>query len=958
MGRVAAIVVFLMACCAAFGIETAWQEGGVPVFCGTDLYWTGQSLRVDDNHILELWCDSHRGSRDVYAQMVDVEGNPQWDENLLVAGTDAIETDPVAAISSDGNIVIAWVEREMTPASDPLFLKKITPAGATLWETEQISTTGFLIDSVQLIADKTGGMYLVWQEQNGYYSLLAAHIDDTGHNTWTEGGVSLTGRTSFSTTNHRYAMHADSEGNMIVVYCPNDDAGVYARKYSIDGTIAWTTTLTRNFITPALYLVQTSDGIFHCMWMTGNALGCRSFNADGTFINDSLMTYITDNAYAIADVQASQDRVFVLLDNLDASGSLLCVENGQAAWPVVPFEATASGEVCSSPVMMPDGTGGCYVTTQRIIDDKPTLGVMYVTPEGDLAWITNIDGSNEARIGQPSLSLTPQGVLATFNHSQGIMRSIRIQSLTSWGIACCETGGRALIEQVCGGVYDIKTLRCNDNAAYLWATQLDSYVMELRLQILRPDGTALLPDNGFRFAQITDTFMDFFAATDNEGNIGVIYRAHDAEECRVFFQEFDSEGNPLGSTQTVCVLSSSEIYNFLSLYCSGVGDFVVTWVQPDNFTYPTRDAICQQRFMNGEATLGADGAVVFHSGSTSNRFYQASGPYLFWRNNNNVYYLTKFDGNGNLAADWPDPGLQMPISGGGAAFPVPPTLLSDGSIQFAVYWGSGYRIQRVTPDGNFVYPWEPLDTEDELDGLSLCSGNPIAMWSGDTYTVRNYDEDLNPVTEYPLSALNAVYYQYLSRFYPIGTDGWAGCVLLNSSQLTEQCTACTMSANLFNNEGELVDAGAIISHHTVNWFFAAITDQQGGLYIGWPDSRISTVEGEAINLYAQRLQLLSVTASDNVTPASQPTLSNYPNPFNPSTTIAYSLPTTGDTTLRIYNTRGQVVKTLVREPMDAGNHSVTWDGTDDSGNPVGSGVYLYRLQRGSLSSMNKCILMK
>jgi hypothetical protein len=130
------------------------------------------------------------------------------------------------------------------------------------------------------------------------------------------------------------------------------------------------------------------------------------------------------------------------------------------------------------------------------------------------------------------------------------------------------------------------------------------------------------------------------------------------------------------------------------------------------------------------------------------------------------------------------------------------------------------------------------------------------------------------------------------------------------------------------------------------------------LYIGWPDSRISTVEGEAINLYAQRLQLLSVTASDNVTPASQPTLSNYPNPFNPSTTIAYSLPTTGDTTLRIYNTRGQVVKTLVREPMDAGNHSVTWDGTDDSGNPVGSGVYLYRLQRGSLSSMNKCILMK
>jgi parallel beta-helix repeat protein len=87
-------------------------------------------------------------------------------------------------------------------------------------------------------------------------------------------------------------------------------------------------------------------------------------------------------------------------------------------------------------------------------------------------------------------------------------------------------------------------------------------------------------------------------------------------------------------------------------------------------------------------------------------------------------------------------------------------------------------------------------------------------------------------------------------------------------------------------------------------------------------------------------------------------VSAYPNPFNPSTTIAYSLPTAGDTTLRIYNTRGQIVRTLVCEQMSAGNHSVTWNGTDDKGQPVGSGVYLYRLQRGSLSSTNKCLLLK
>jgi hypothetical protein len=101
-----------------------------------------------------------------------------------------------------------------------------------------------------------------------------------------------------------------------------------------------------------------------------------------------------------------------------------------------------------------------------------------------------------------------------------------------------------------------------------------------------------------------------------------------------------------------------------------------------------------------------------------------------------------------------------------------------------------------------------------------------------------------------------------------------------------------------------------------------------------------------------------VSRTDHVAPAPGISISSFPNPFNPNTTIAYSLPTAGDTTLRVYNTRGQIVKTLVCEPMETGNHSVTWDGTDDNGQPVGSGVYLYRLQRGTLSSTNKCLLLK
>jgi hypothetical protein len=90
----------------------------------------------------------------------------------------------------------------------------------------------------------------------------------------------------------------------------------------------------------------------------------------------------------------------------------------------------------------------------------------------------------------------------------------------------------------------------------------------------------------------------------------------------------------------------------------------------------------------------------------------------------------------------------------------------------------------------------------------------------------------------------------------------------------------------------------------------------------------------------------------------QLSLRNSPNPFNPSTTLSFSLPRTGNTLLSIYSITGQKVCTLVSGPMSAGKHSVVWDGRDDSGNLVSSGVYLSRLETGKLVSTAKMLLMK
>jgi choice-of-anchor B domain-containing protein len=85
---------------------------------------------------------------------------------------------------------------------------------------------------------------------------------------------------------------------------------------------------------------------------------------------------------------------------------------------------------------------------------------------------------------------------------------------------------------------------------------------------------------------------------------------------------------------------------------------------------------------------------------------------------------------------------------------------------------------------------------------------------------------------------------------------------------------------------------------------------------------------------------------------------NHPNPFNPTTTIAYHLSEGTHVTLTIYNAIGQVVRTLVDEAQSAGPQSVSWHGADDSNRPVASGVYYYKLRAGGSSDTKRMVLLK
>ena len=88
------------------------------------------------------------------------------------------------------------------------------------------------------------------------------------------------------------------------------------------------------------------------------------------------------------------------------------------------------------------------------------------------------------------------------------------------------------------------------------------------------------------------------------------------------------------------------------------------------------------------------------------------------------------------------------------------------------------------------------------------------------------------------------------------------------------------------------------------------------------------------------------------------TAHNFPNPFNPVTTISFSMPQSGHALVQIYNIRGQLINTLLNEEIGVGTNSVVWRGTDSAGNSMSSGVYFYKIQTATDSIVNKMLLMK
>ncbi len=156
------------------------------------------------------------------------------------------------------------------------------------------------------------------------------------------------------------------------------------------------------------------------------------------------------------------------------------------------------------------------------------------------------------------------------------------------------------------------------------------------------------------------------------------------------------------------------------------------------------------------------------------------------------------------------------------------------------------------------------------------------------------------------------------------------------------------SNNIDNSWSEPVNIS-----NTPDWsWFPQISANNDSVYIVWTENTFTNSE-----IYFTGLSFPTTGVNENIGYLYHTSLNNYPNPFSQSTIIDYQLPVSGKFVLKVYNILGHEIRTLVNENQPAGKYSVVWDGTTDTNEPVGSGIYLYQLKAGDVYSETKKMLL-
>lgn len=940
---------------------------------------------TDGNEIV-FWNDTINGDLDIFAQKLNSYGLCLWDENICLVNKPGDQQIIDLITTSDHNCIILWADHNLSSGLR-YYLQKITSNGQCIWTSNGVllSCEPFTFDNLKLIPDSIGGAHIIYTTYHAMHSIYRQKIDSYGNYLFSpDNTVIYTDTLEVRIKN----VVSDNAGGAIVAVSKyknsENQAITHLFHLSPEGYITGNNPLVPvcGLPSPNYDIIQGVDNQI-ILWeifpnLNNYYTAFRKIDSAGNLLSPQPSIYQLPSYYADAYCPvAIQDggllfawRVWDPMTHNYSAKMQKFNNNLVPVWQEEGVLVTTSNPVEASAQMLMKYDGSILISW--LSESQSPFGLVYMAqllnPAGINCWCEN--GRIIGNLSDNTYFVTSacsNRNLFVWSELRNGENSIRTNVITDLGASLFPPEGIAIVQHLLGiaSLYDCVALEGN----YLTIWNDQRYGNSVYYQVYNTNLQALFPENGIALTEPNIGF-GYIQATEkiSATEYAIIYNTINNNDYQYYLQVINANGTKLYPENGI-LLSSN--YGASFSLSSWNDDLYISWL---GFDDNLNNCIMGQRILGGQKMWGEEGKIIAEVTPYLNKVMN-KGRYFVWcySDSDYTYYLKalKLDINGNPADGWGPEGIIISQTQFDNYMSIQNLYLMDEDLVVfyiqTLYTSYLIKGQKISSDGNPL--WASTGIKVCVDGYiesSLNENNEITFISA---------SDNYPNGRFSFNKLNSTG----ELLYGLEGKTIASNTLLNNLELARFANgayllSCSYSPSEYSDSDicvmELDPQGNPLTNQFTN-VCDALNSQfsvksaviGNNAFLAWNDNRCSIFDNEIsiLSIYANTFTSSYVANEDEVitNPSAISLRQNYPNPFNPETTISFSLPQAENVNLHIYNLKGELVKTLYQDNYcSAGMNSVLWNGKDNKGNSVASGIYFYRLNCGKEQYTRKMVLSK
>jgi len=1043
-GHMKRLALLILGLALALTLTAQTLEGeNVAIRQGANIEWFRSSTAIDTG-VVYIWSDTRTGGRDLYGQLISPTGQKLWggDEGLLIDGKPDRQEDPMVITTSDGNIIVAWVDFSQDKDGD-IYANKISPSGTKLWGT---GGAGIVVCdatreqiSINIVPDNAGGAYIAWSDsRTSVTQIYLQHLNSAGVATWAANGVNI------DPTDHNKGsntMWEDTTGGAVMAYViqygNTSETGVSYIRFDKTQTnaIVWGPMEIATQATPATQpqsnpkMSPDGTGGFIFVWETKdvgstitrlkaqriNISGAKQWTDDGVNVTGEFsLTAIQENHRVVEvgsggaivaweDKRGNNTDPYIYIQKLNLAGLQQWTSGG-----IPLYQATTTTQSNLRMTKTSDGGAAIVWEDSRNTDvSNRQIFVQRVQTGGSFAWTAGGVLVNDDTHGQLGGNIKQMGddfavVFADVN-------SLTTQLYSSAGSPILQANGIDVYSGLSGNADGLVLKTFGDRSFMFWDdTRYGNYGKKIYYQMVDDTGNPQLDVNGKRvgFDDLSTPSAEekFYVEINDAGQMCVAWLKTIGAIKSVFAQVISPTGEKLLIAEGIELKQNGNSTEERPRVYWRNGGWEIYWSEngPSSTT-----AVYGQRIVGTTIAWGAEAKTIasefidYGGGIADGRsctFLNACGDYIVFQHIGGAglifpyldrYQILKIDDTGSPAAGWGEFGQTLT---GLTALDESNIFLYEDNI--VLIWTDrdpdpDNPIRRImmtllNANGTPIYENPIVNLTPNLNAITQIN----AYQHGNTFTITFKHQEQgyggswkNRTIRFSVST-DGISHLWNENGVPIlPSDNIAGVSQnevqtlkhgsnhasvwsMDPASATTEEPADDIYLTILDSDGQYttnISTGFIVSDADKRQELPQLSANNGNtITVAFRDGRSSGKE-PIYGIYMQKVTMPPSSIFGDTLPRPDKVLSavnNYPNPFNPTTNIAFDLASEAMVSIDIYNIKGQLVRSLVRDKFEKGAHSVAWNGVNNADTPVGSGVYFYRINASGERLTRKMLLLK